>query len=138
MMDILTVVLEAHTVASQLIAAFVDGLRTYKQWGPPGISSIPLSLEEIDHVKQFNLNEMRFSECQVVKEELLRTDLKIFDEQCIADCSPTDKFTKMEDSSHSCCVEYLAVGSCSTGVAGEERVQEFKKAQGINESGLEV
>ena len=122
----------------QLIAAFVDGLQTYKQWGPPSIASIPLSLDEIDHAKQFTMEEMRFSDCQIIKDELLNADLDIFEEDRNNDNSSSEEFAIVKDSSHTCCENWIAVGSCSLGVAGDERVKEFKKAQGINESGLEV
>ena len=117
---------------SQLIAAFVDGLSTYKQWGPPVIKSIPLSQEENYAAKQFNLEEMSFEESGLIKDELAHMDCDQFkEERGFLDSEEFDQGIL----EHTCCGDCTLLGAA---VASDERVKEFKRAQGINESGLDV
>ena len=42
---------------ARLLAHFIDGLKIYKQWGPPKISCVSMTEEDIDLAKRFNADE---------------------------------------------------------------------------------
>ena len=47
---------------SQLIASFIDGLQSYRQWGAPKINSISMSEEELLLAMEFNKEELGLTE----------------------------------------------------------------------------
>ena len=101
---------------AQLLGHFVDGLRTYRQWGPAKISSICMTDDDVLQATKFNTAEgdmmelMEFGEL----ESLVHSDTE--EEEQIA--------------VNVCCIH------CT--VSSDERIRDFKRFQEIHESGLEV
>ena len=113
---------------SQLIAAFVDGLQTYKQWGPPSLTSIPLSDEDVVEAKKFNSKELGFPN---ITEALSDECLSFEPEKEMVTDSPQKQFSCFD------CNKVFEIDRFIS-VAHDERIREFKRSQGINESGLEI
>ena len=108
---------------AQLLTYFMEGLQTNRQWGPPRISYITMSDEEMCLVRQFNCQDgetREFAELESI--EYLENE-----------------FTEEEvEVDYTCCSHCQEGGIANVQVAGDERIREFMRFQGIHESGLEV
>ena len=104
---------------AQLLALFVDGLQTFRQWGPPKIETISMTETEIALAKQYNAEEGEMAELAEYLEEEFALD------------SDSE-----EDSPSTCCLH--CPGQASALVSSDERVKEFRKQQDMHDSGLEV
>ena len=107
---------------ARLLTHFVDGLKLYKQWGPPKISCVSMTDEEIELARKCNADEGEMPEIT----ELVRVE----------DAEADSELSSDEDDIFFCCKHCPSY--TSVGVASEERVREFKKFQEIHDSGLEV
>ena len=101
---------------ARLLTHFLKGLEVYRQWGPPKITCVSMTDEEIDLARKFNANEGDLIEVT----ELIENEDGLEDEADLERC-------------------YFCCSHCNTnmtlGVAGDERVRNFQE---IHESGLEV
>ena len=108
---------------AQLLTYFMEGLQAYRQWGPPRISYITMSDEEMCLARQFNCQEgetREFAELESME-------------------NLENEFTEEEvEVDYTCCSHCQEGGIANVQVAGDERIREFKRFQGIHESGLEV
>ena len=113
----------------QLIAAFIDGLQAYRQFGPPTLKSVSLTNEDIKMAQSFN-----FKESGLTDNHLLHDNTLINDDDLDFEPVPIGN---IPIKSHTCCSTCQAISPKAI-VAHDERVSDFKKSQGINESGLEI
>ena len=98
---------------ARLLTHFVDGLKLYKQWGPPKISCVSMTDEEIELARKCNADEGEMPEIT----ELVRVE----------DAEADSELSSDEDDIFFCCKHCPSY--TSVGVASEERVREFKKFQ---------
>lgn len=99
---------------ARLLLNFIDGLQTFRKWGPPRLHTVSMTDEEVELAKQYNANEGEMKE--------LADYLELENSEV--------------DNNLSCCSHCPA--DTAVYVASDERVREFKKHQDIHESGLEV
>ena len=104
---------------ARLLAHFVDGLKEFRDWGPPKLQSISMTDSEVRMAIKYNAMENSMSEV---------TD---FDAEDFPD-EDDEAIEQVEEHCDHCTIGIVAE------VAGDERVREFKKHQQIHESGLEV
>ena len=113
--------------AAQLIGHFVDGLKAYRQFGPPKLSAIAMTKEEIHLANEYNAAEGGVMETgrDLELEQLEDLD-QSYDEEVMTDMI-------------SCCIHCPSnTTSIQAKVAHDERIREFKRLQGIQEAGLDV
>ena len=108
---------------SQLLSHFVDGLRAYRQWGPPKISSLCLTEEEEILANDFNMEETDMSEMK--------------------DFGAIEAVNDTEDKDIFMCCSHCVDAGCKSSpqdvsVSNDERIRDFKKIQQMHDSGLDV
>ena len=107
---------------ARLLAHFLDGLKVYRQWGPPRISTMIMTEEEIALAKRYNAEEGEMVELS----ELMKV------EDAEADILETDNV----ENHFTCCIHCPSHSTVL--IASDERTRDFKRFQEIHESGLEV
>ena len=113
----------------QLIAAFVDGLQNYQKCGPPALKSNPFTGEELLMAQSFTLKEMGLDKSCLLVDDSSSVGQEV--------CLDSEMATSSLRKSHTCCDTCFTI-HMHAAVAKDERVNDFKKSQGINESGLEI
>ena len=110
---------------SQLLACFIDSLQVYRQSGPPRITSIALTEDEVKLAMEYNATEM-------VESHILSSAHELDDVEAV-ESVVNEEYE--EDVTCSYCFNNFTVGSA---VAHDERVAELKKFKDMNEAGLEI
>ena len=124
---------------AQLLSHFVDGLRAYQQCGPPKITSIYMTNEEVLQAVKFNTEEGDMKELTMYGqlEELEQL------EQLEYDSEEEEQFSDSDDDKHSqtdymCCTHCTSTLTRTAFVSSDERIKDLKKFYELHESGLEV
>ena len=123
---------------AELIMHFMEGLKVFRQWGPPKIPIIAMCEDDIDLARKFNA-----SEDDMMMELVQLEDLEYLELHNSVD-EDNELDTMQESSSYICCSHCptknnaLVSDQCIIEVSHDERIKEFKKFQKIQESGLEV
>ena len=109
--------------AARLLGYFIDGLKTFRQLGPPKLTSINMNDDEVAVAKAYNAAEGEFVEFAELSNV---TDIE-------SDMSESEDQTEEQFRCCNHCTE-----RSSSQVSSDERISEFKKCQEMHESGLEV
>ena len=112
--------------AAELLGHFIDGLKVYRQWGPPSIKSIAMTEDDIVLAKKFNAKESGLVEL---------TELNEVENDSEDDCDDNDPESIFSCCSH--CPRSLDKNLTSQ-VAQDERISEYKRFQEMQELGLDV
>ena len=124
---------------ARLLAHFMDGLKVFREWGPPKIRTICMTEEEAEFARTYNCAEGEMNEfAQLMLEE--EVDLV----NIVEDSDTDNMYTAAEhnqagDELHDtfiCCDH--CTGNVTAQVANDERIRDFKRFQEIHETGLEV
>ena len=125
--------------AAQLLSHFIDGLRVYREWGPPRITSICMTSQEEMQAVNMNKEEgdmMEFTELEYLEQSEC-------DEEGDSQYSDKDQLSDIEDeecaiTKYSCCSHCLFGPAPRTQVSSDERIKDLKRFYELHESGLEV
>ena len=105
-------------VAAQLLGHFIDGLKVYRQFGPPSIKSIAMTEEEMMLAQEYNSKEGGMPELSLW-----------FDEQQTG----TDWSSEVD-----CCQHCLVDQDQSCQLAHDDKISEYKRFQEMQELGLDI
>ena len=128
--------------AARLLSHFVDGLKVYREWGPPMISSIAMTNEEVQQAIQFNTAEGDMEEFIKLR-DLEELDSEMVDSEVEDDSDKEfDQPWKGSEtrSTHDdfVCCQHCTEPSSRAIVSSDERIRDLKKFYELHESGLEV
>ena len=136
--------------AAQLLSHFVEGLRVYRQWGPPKISSICMTedeelqalklnkeegdMQEFTQLEQLESKEIesaQFSDMNQLSDMDELSDMNQFVDLTQLSDVEEEELTTVQDS----CCSHCPVTSL---VSSDERIRDLKRFYELHESGLEV
>ena len=124
--------------AARLLSHFVDGLKVYREWGPPMISSIAMTNEEVQQAIQFNTAEGDMEEFTKLR-DLEELENEIVDSEVEDDSeveNDSDKeFDQLWEGSETrsihddfVCCQHCTIGPSNRAtVSSDERIIDLKK-----------